>query len=408
MNNFAQKLKQSIFVKLGIILFLILLLVYPTAQIENLIYERQSIQQEAIYEVSSKWGAAQTITGPVLSIPYDKFDTTSQYDSKLGKKITIVNKSSEQAYLHVLPENLIIDGDISSEKRYRGIYEVVVYDSKVKLNGDFVLPDLSGHRIPVEHLHMDRAMLRVGITDLKGVENQMELNWAEAKSTFEPGTVCDDLFSSGVYSPVTIPENAFTENGGSGEPIRFALGMDLKGSEYLHFTPVGKTTTMAMHSDWPNPSFNGEFLPENRTVDASGFNADWKVLHLNRNFPQHWAGAGYSSSIYQSAFGVELFLPANNYQKSMRIAKYAILIISLTFLTFFFIEVLNKVIIHPVNYILIGGALVVFYTLLLSFSELMPYNLSYILAAGLTLALITLYTLAVIKSKKLSGLVGAF
>lgn len=407
MKDFQKRLKQNIFVKLGIIGFLILLLLIPTALVERLIRERENLQQETIYEVNSKWGLGQTITGPVLSIPYDKYDTTNQFDSYQNKTIRVVKKEPHPGYIHILPEQLNIDGNINTEKRYRGIYEVAVYNSVSNLGGTFVLPDFEQLQIPEEHLLLNKAVLRVGISDLKGVENQMVLNWNGEETFFEPGTVCDELFSSGVYCPVVVP-NRDSLPGNKYQPVAFDLKMDLKGSEFLHFTPVGKTTEMRMASNWANPSFNGEFLPENREINDDGFAADWKILHLNRNFPQHWKGFAHQYEISGSSFGVELFLPVNNYQKSMRMAKYAILLISLTFLTFFFIEILNKVIIHPVNYILIGGALVVFYTLLLSFSEFWAYSLSYIAAAALTLTLISLYTLTILKSKKLSGLVLGF
>ena len=407
MKEFLKKLKANIFFRLGIIGFLILILLIPSEMVQSLIRERESLQRETIYEVNSKWGRGQTLTGPILSIPYDQYDTTSTVDSRTLKKTTIVKKSSVPGYLHVLPEHLLINGEVATERRYRSIYEVVVYNSGLDLSGNFLLPDPATHGIPLEHLHLEKAFFRVGISDLKGVENQMNLSWNGEGHDFDPGTVCDQLFHSGVFCPVAIAENDTATDAGR-FPAEFSVHIDLKGSEYLYFTPVGKTTEMALKSDWDSPSFTGEFLPEDRTIDESGFEANWKVLHLNRNYPQHWTGEGYASSIDMSKFGVELFLPASNYQKSMRVAKYAILLISLTFLIFFFVEILNKVVIHPINYLLIGGALVVFYTLLLSFSELISYNLSYLLSAVATLLLITVYTLAIIKSKKLTALIAGF
>lgn len=125
-------------------------------------------------------------------------------------------------------------------------------------------------------------------------------------------------------------------------------------------------TNVQLSSEWPNPGFTGNFLPADREVSAAGFNASWKVLHLNRNFPQQWMGS--NQEISNSAFGVNLLLSVDEYQKTMRTTKYAIMFISLTFLTFFMIELLSKKAIHPLQYLLIGFALLIFYTLLLSLS----------------------------------------
>ncbi|MGB5782368.1 MAG: cell envelope integrity protein CreD, partial [Eudoraea sp.] len=155
--------------------------------------------------------------------------------------------------------------------------------------------------------------------------------------------------------------------------------------------------------NWSNPSFDGEFLPDTHTVDNDGFAASWNILHLNRNYPQSWSGADYY--IHDSAFGVNLLLPVDRYQKSMRVIKYAILFLAFTFLVFFFVEVLNQVFIHPVQYILVGTAIVVFYTLLIALSEHITFNLSYLFSAILTLILVTGYVYAILSSKKLAFLI---
>jgi len=183
----------------------------------------------------------------------------------------------------------------------------------------------------------------------------------------------------------------------------FSFNLNLKGSQFLYFTPVGKTTNIQLTSKWPNPSFNGAFLPDTRTTDDTGFAAQWQVLHLNRNYPQTWIGSKHS--LTESAFGVDLLLPVDNYQKSYRSIRYAILFIGFTFLVFFFIEVLNKVFIHPIQYILVGIALVVFYTLLLSTSEYLTFNSAFILSAIATLLLIAGYVKAILRSNQITFLI---
>ena len=184
----------------------------------------------------------------------------------------------------------------------------------------------------------------------------------------------------------------------------FNFNVKLKGSEYINFVPVGKVTDIELSSDWNNPSFDGPFLPDSREIDDDGFTAHWNVLHLNRNYPQAWIGAQHK--VKDSAFGVNLLIPVDSYQKSERSIKYAILFIGLTFLVFFFIEIINKKRVHPIQYILVGLALCLFYTLLLSISEHTSFNIAYGISTLLTIGLISTYTKTVLKSNALTGLMG--
>jgi inner membrane protein len=242
----------------------------------------------------------------------------------------------------------------------------------------------------------DKAEFVIGIDDLRGIEQQVVLNWNNEKVSFNPGVSSSDIVESGINALIPLNPNDSTA-------YNFSLNLDLKGSQTLYFTPVGKVTDITLSSEWPDPSFNGAFLPDTRDVNDKGFSANWNVLHLNRNYPQIWKNNSFS--IAESSFGIDLLLPVDNYQKSYRSIQYAILFIGFTFLVFFFIEVLNKVFIHPIQYILVGVALVVFYTLLLSISEHLEYNLAFAVSAFATLLLIAGYVRAILKSGKLTLLI---
>ena len=299
-------------------------------------------------------------------------------------------------YLHVLPSLLKISGNINPEKRYRGIYEIVVYNSQLDIAGTFNEFDLAAVDIRQENILFDKAEFVVGINDLRGIEEQVNLSWNDKEISFNPGIPSNDIASSGINALISIePLDSATYN--------FELSLNLKGSQLLYFTPVGKVTDVDLTSDWPSPSFNGAFLPDSREVTEKGFKANWNVLHLNRNYPQIWASNRHS--INNSSFGIDLLLPVDNYQKSYRSTRYAILFIGFTFLVFFFIEVLNKVFIHPVQYILVGVALIVFYTLLISISEHLKFNFAFIISAISTLLLIAGYVKAILKSTKLTMLI---
>ena len=161
-----------------------------------------------------------------------------------------------------------------------------------------------------------------------------------------------------------------------------------------------------MKSKWNNPSFIGKFLPSSREVTASGFNAKWSVNNFNRNYPQEWYNDKYD--LYSSSFGVKLLIPVDEYQKTMRTSKYGIMIILLTFISFFMIEIFNKKVLHPIQYLLIGLALLIFYSILLSLSEYILFQYSYLIAALLVVGLISLYTSSIYVNKKLGITIGAF
>lgn len=382
-------LKYNIYFKVATIAFIGLVLLIPTSMIESLIYERQNTQQEAIHEVSSKWANEQTISGPFISIPYFK------YIKEFSKKDSVNKVVQVKDYIHILPNELKINGKIDPELRNRGIYEIVVYNSKIKIVGKFNAIKIADLDIPPKDIQLDKARLSVGIDDLRGIEKSVFLDWNKQQFSFNPGVISNDIIASGINAPINIQAIDSTS-------FAFAFDLDLKGSQRLYFTPVGKVTDIEVSSPWKNPSFNGAFLPDSRNVNESGFNAKWNVLHLNRNYPQMWVGSNYS--IKESSFGIDLLLPVDNYQKSFRSIRYAILFIGFTFLTFFFIEVLNKKFIHPIQYILVGIALIVFYTLLLSLSEHLAFNIAFIISAIATLVLIAGYVKAILKSNALTSL----
>jgi inner membrane protein len=174
----------------------------------------------------------------------------------------------------------------------------------------------------------------------------------------------------------------------------------LKGSGNLSFVPTGKVTRVEASSTWPDPSFTGGYLPDLRSVKDNGFVADWRVLALNRKFPQQWKAD--TMNLTDAAFGVNLIVPVDSYQQTMRCVKYAILIILLTFTAFFLIEWIYQRPIHSLQYVLVGFALCLFYTLLLSFSEYTGFNPAYGIAAVATIGLITWYVSNVLRSAKMS------
>jgi inner membrane protein len=378
-------IKNSITIKLISIGILILIMLIPTTMIESLIQERQNTMDNAVAEVSSKWGNAQIITGPVLTVPYKAYKKAED-----GKIIEVTD------YAHFLPEKLNINGNLTPEMRYRGIYEVVVYNSKLSFNGNFISPNLRDWNIPENQIIWKDAFIGLGIPDMRGIEQKIILKWNEQSLFFNPGIDSKDIMESGVSVkvPLAISDTVKIYN--------FSFNLSLNGSADLDFIPLGKETNVQLQSSWSSPSFDGAFLPDKREVNDKGFKATWNILHLNRNYPQQWRNAEFK--VDQSFFGVKLLVPVDEYQKTTRSAKYAVMLIALTFLLFFFSEVLNKKRIHPVQYLLVGIALCIFYSLLLALSEHINFNLSYLISSIAVIALITVYSLSIFKNKRMSGL----
>lgn len=370
----------------GIIVgILILLMLIPSAFIFNLVQERGSRQAEIIREESSKWAAAQNVTGPVLIIPYyEKQKLSTGEIANIGKTA------------YVLPEMLKINGDIQPLKKNRSIYDIIVYTTDIEIEGSFGSIASYGLNIPEEDLLLDKAMLCMGISDFKGIEDQVSMMWGETPLIFNSGLPENEVLRNGLSAPLPKTDMA--------APHHFTMKLRLRGSDKLSFTPIGKTTLTQLRSTWADPSFDGNFLPSDKTITDSGFVADWKVQHLNRSYPQSWKESRYN--LEDSAFWVTLLQPVDSYAKTMRSVKYAILFIALTFGLYFFVEILQKRAVHPIQYILVGLALSIFYTLLLSISEYTTFNSAYAISASATILLITLYTKSLFTTWKVALLFG--
>ncbi|MBI1286770.1 MAG: cell envelope integrity protein CreD [Flavobacteriales bacterium] len=382
-DRFNRWLSGSVTVRIFSVAILVLLLMIPNSMIRDIIRERKLTSEDAVSEVSSKWGYAQTVVGPVLSVPYLTYT-----EDKEG------NRTYTKYWSHFLPDDLSVNAEVASNKRKRSIYEVVVYTSDMTVSGKFKRPDPELLNIPKNMFLLNEAIISMGIPDMRGIGEKVNLTFGDTLAEFGPGIPTSEVFAQGISARMPI---------GDGEEFPFKIGLELRGSRSLSFVPIGRATRVDLRSDWPHPSFNGAFLPDHEVTDQ-GFSATWKVLDLNRNFPQQWKGQ--RTGIYDAAFGFELFMPNDHYQQSMRSAKYAILFISLTFMVFFFMETINKKRIHPIQYILVGLALSLFFVLILSLSEFIGFSGAYLIGAIGTTLLITIYSSNMLTSFKLTAFLG--
>jgi inner membrane protein len=378
LEKLGQSIKSSVTLKLLSIFILMMLLMIPVTYVKSLIEEREGLRQQAIEEVSGKWAEQQLVFGPVLTIPIQKKVVRDN-------GIEIIREEA-----HFLPSTLGINGSVSPETLYRGIYEVVVYNSHLALSGHFNNLSKQYQELDEYELFPEAAFLTIHISDLRGIKEKVLVKWDEEIKEVVPGSAIPSIIPSGITVKHVLGSSENSDH-------TFSFDLQLQGSQHLGFVPLGKETNAVLRSNWPDPSFAGAFLPDDRAVDKKGFNARWKVLELNRNYPQFWIGDRPVTDLQKSSFGVDLLLPANNYQKSMRSAKYALLAISLTFLTFFLVEVFSRQKVHPFQYILIGLALVLFYTLLMSISEHANFDLAYLVSSIAIIGMIALYAKTILR-----------
>ena len=412
--------RHSTIFKVVVVGILTLFLLIPLGMIKSLIYERLETNRSAISEISSKWSGEQIITGPCIVIPYVQ-------ELVQKEKRELVRKN-----LLLLPEKLNVNAEAKVETRKRGIYDVTVYSSELLLSGTFNMKELAKTGIKPENMYLNEVRVIMGISDLKGIRESVLLQIGDEKLNFEPGISVENLnsesnlpkevyypeiekqisapnLSDGIFSAgLNVKLDSMIINEISNESIPFSISLSLNGSQGLFIAPIGKTTTANVQSDWSTPSFGGDFLPEDSEVADDGFNAQWKVIDLNRSYGQT-VNADNSTEISKmasSVFGVKFIQSVDQYQQNIRSVKYAVLIILLTFVIVFFIEVLKNKSVNPFQYLLVGLALVLFYSLLLSLSEVWGFNLAYIVAATMTTGLIILHMSSILKSSQQGLLIG--
>ena len=374
----------------AIVAALILVLLIPTTLITNLIKERLKREESVREEVCSKWASEQTLAGPFLIIPYNEPVSNPKKDGPLF----------ETKYCYILPEKLVISGEIIPFERYRSIYKITVYQSEITFNGTFPKIDLKSLNIPKENLLLDKATLYFELSDFRGIEEQLNINWNDKMLTLGKGNAFVNASDNGLTAPLDLTVEDLNKE------HQFSLDFKLKGSENLKFIPLGKTTETYLSSSWKNPSFTGSFIPNNPAeISENGFEANWKILHLNLKFPQVWKNISYN--VYESSYGVTLLQSTDSYAKTERSIKYAVLFIGLTFALYFFIEILQKKKVHPVQYVLVGIGLCIFYTLLLSISEYLDFNWAYLISSVAIIILISLYTSSAFKSWKIACIFSA-
>jgi len=377
-----MKFFESLPVKIALMGLLSILMLIPLAMVQSQITDRQRAASDSQDEVAASWGRAQTLTGPVLKFSYD---VEVQEQEKTVKRETST----------VYPRSLVYDIDLPTQMLHRSIYDIMVYGAEVVVTGDFVIPSVYGEK------DLKEQAVYVGLSDLRGIDGPVEITLGGQPYSFHSGAKTKEYVvrpnyvepgSASLSEPVMLDKDQMDGKA----VLPFRLTYRVKGSSSLMVRPYGEITEVKMHSDCPDPSFTGDFLPSERDVTEEGFTARWSVSEINRGNPD------------DTSFGVNLLQGVTQYQKTMRSAKYGILVILLVFIAGLAVELVGKKKINIVQYLVIGLSLVLFYALVLSFSEFMSFSLAYALAALMTVAALFGYFRGILRDRSawlLTGLV---
>jgi inner membrane protein len=371
-------MRTSAIARLAVMGILMLGLMVPLMMVRGVVSERTGRRDDAVAEVGRGWGGPQTVGGPILAVPYRHTWVDRDGRSKTGS-----------AHAYFLPAVVEIEGSVEPELRRRGLFEVVVYRSRLRIEGRFAPPSFAGLRPRPDQVQWEDATLSFGVADPAGIARLVTAKANGNEEAFAPGIADVGLFPAGVQVPV----RGLSASAG---PVPFAFELDLNGSRHLRFLPAGNDSSIRLSSTWPHPSFVGGPLPASRRVDTRGFDATWRVPYFGRGYPPRWTSVDLDreqlkTQATASAFGVTLLQPVDIYQQTERAVKYAGLFIVTTFVIAFLWEIGRAALLHPIQYLFVGFALCVFYLLLLSLSEHVGFDRAYLAGAAATIGLLAWY-----------------
>ena len=395
-TNFFQSNTAKI-IMVGLLTFILLI---PLQFVKNLITERADRQKEVVAETSEKWGEQIYFYGPMLKIPYKTQVETKLYDPKTKEHVNSVTTELHTAYF--FPEELKNTTKVTMLKPLqRSLYKSNVFTAEMAFTGNYITPNFKINNIPNEDILWNEATVVIRTTNLKSIKSQVNLKLGDSMYRFEPTqhTQNDTMstLETGLVDLRSLQQEATMD---------FKFSINYNGSKLIRLAPIGKTTTAHMTSNWHSPSFMGNFLPndKHKKISTAGFEADWEVLHLNRPFAQQ--SFDVLPNVKDYAFGVDFITTVDEYQQNERASKYGFLVIGLTFLIFFLIQSISKISIHIFQYSMIGLAVLMFYTLLISITEHSSFTLAYIIAGLSVIVLISVYSLSILKGRKFPVFIG--
>jgi inner membrane protein len=387
--------------KIGAIFAVALSLLIPVVTIRELVREREQTRDAVVAEIARSTGEAQTITGPLLVVPYTR-KVRSWSEEREGVPRRLI-ETEVTGQLSFLPSDFELSGNLAVAERQRGIYRARIFDANSRITGAFELKPNYGVTTDLADYTFGAPQLALGISDIRGIGNALELRWNGERVVFEPGAATS-LLPAGVHAKLPAADATRPQQ------LSYDIALSLQGTGSFHVTPMGRESRVQLSSNWPHPSFVGEHLPREREVRQNGFEARWQTsffatdLENVVNACQGSPGQGACGALASRHFGVSFIDPVDHYLQSERATKYAFLFIGLTFAACFLLEVLRRLRVHPIQYGLVGLSLAVFFLLLLSLSEHLGFALAYASGAVACVSLVAYYVSHVIGNVRIGAL----
>lgn len=376
--------------KLLSIALVLVLLIAALMQISGVVHDRQNYRQIAIQGVAQSLAGAQTLTGPLIHM-----SCTEEWDHKVGADI---RTDRREFVLTAAPALLTVKAGSKLEPRARGLHATQVFNLKAALVAEWTdaesLKPVAAHT--GSRMNCGQPLLMMAVSDARGIRHA-SVKIGEQVLALKPGTFYGS-YPRGVHAALPL---AMVRS----MPLQAQLELELVGTGSISVVPLGGDTQLHLTSNWPHPSFGGDFLPVERKITPEGFDASWRVSSLASTAQQDVAqpdaakrkaacpaaaGAPAHSACVE-AFSVTFVDPSNTYALSDRATKYGLLFIGLTFLAVGLFEFMKSLRVHPIQYLLVGAAMSLFFLLLVSLSEHMPFEGAYAIAAAACVLLLTYY-----------------
>ncbi|MBB5208114.1 cell envelope integrity protein CreD [Chiayiivirga flava] len=379
-------MNRSLLLKMLAIAGLTVVLLVPLMLINGVISERTYYRNEAVTRIAESSAGEQTLSGAVVVVPYvDIVETVVEGKNDAPAKVR--RERSEHQWIF-FPDSYAVDGRVNPATRKLGLHEVRVYELEATLQAAFTLA-IPATPASVTERQVGVPRLSFGISDVRGLVGTPRLRVDGAETVLEQGSGMAD--GRGVHADLSAV--------GAGVTRKVAVTADLvvAGTERLSLAPIGTSNRISLASPWPHPLFAGRFLPRSREVRSNGFDAAWEVSALAAATQRQFLEGASLESL--DGLSLTLVEPVNVYSQADRASKYGVLFVLLTFTAFFLFELIKQLRIHPVQYLLVGLALAIFFLLLLSLSEHIAFVWAYLVAAGACIGLLGFYLSFVLRSK---------
>ena len=388
-------MQKQLAIKLGAIGFIALLLMVPLAMIDGKITERAAYLQQAKQRVSDSWTGNQVVLPTLFILPYEVHRKVNITNSATKEITSQVQKSTY--YKFIVPEKVSLSANVDNSIRHKGIYNVPVYTAQLYVTGAFdgkkinqLKKELSDQ---YEQVTFKTPYLSAVVSDPRGINSIPVLEWQNKTLTFKPGSRLPQKYA-GIHAPLSAVNEQGLNN--------FSYMLELRGMEQLSFIPIGLENELTVKSSWPHPQFIGDFLPTASEINKQGYQAKWHITSFANNIEEKALSCEKNNceAFFSGSLGIKHIETVDVYLQSERTVKYGMLFIGLSFITFFIFETLMKLPIHPIQYSLVGLANAIFYLLLISLSENIPFGVAYLIASLCCVALLMFYLKPILKQNR--------